>query len=489
MTKALPTKPVKIFSLILGPALFAIINLLPVPPMLNPVAWKVISVAVWMITWWTTETVPLPVTALIPLLLFPLLGVFEIREAAASYAHPVIFLFMGGFMIALGLEKRNLHLRIALNLIKLTGTHPDGIILGFMLSTAFISMWISNTATTVMMLPIAMSVISLLKAEETLQSARSFRRFALSLLLGIAYAANIGGAMTIIGTPPNVVSIAYVRDLLEIDLTFARWLIIGMPVGAILIGATYLLMTKLIYPSGIKNFEASEKLINDKIRALGAVSREEMAVTAVFVTTAVCWIIRQPLNNLIGANVLNDTIIAMAGGVLMFVIPVDVKKGEYLLDWESTKRLPWGILILFGGGICLAGGLESSGLVQLIGELIAGRREINLWILVLILTSIMLFMTEIMSNVALCVIFIPVIIGITQGFGYNPLLAVIPATLSSSYAFMMPISTPPNAIVFSSGQIKMREMMVIGVFLNILAIAILMFAAYLLPVVGFPTLP
>lgn len=468
----------------LGPVLFICINFLPAPELLNPVAWKVISVAAWMITWWITETVPLPVTALIPLLLFPLIGIFEIKEAAASYAHPVIFLFMGGFMIALGLEKRNLHLRIALNLIKLTGTHPDGIILGFMLSTAFISMWISNTATTVMMLPIAMSVISLLRAEEAPEGTKSFRRFALSLLLGIAYAANIGGAMTIIGTPPNVVSIAYVRDLLETDLTFTRWLVIGFPVGVFLIGVTYFLMTKIIYPSGIKNFEASEQLIHGKIKALGAISKEEITVTIVFATTAICWIIRQPINNLIGSNVLNDTVIAMAGGVLMFIIPVDVRKGEYLLDWESTKKLPWGILILFGGGICLASGLEHSGLVQLIGELIASQRDINVWVLVLILTSIMLFMTEIMSNVALCVIFIPVIIGITQGFGYNPLLAVIPATLSASYAFMMPVSTPPNAIVFSSGQIKIREMMVIGVFLNVLAIATLMLAAYFMSRIG-----
>ena len=480
MTKTSPARPVKLFSLILGPVLFAVINLLPVPDLLTPVAWKVISVAAWMIIWWVTETVPLPVTALVPLLLFPLVGVFEIKQAAAAYAHPMIFLFMGGFMIALGLEKRNLHLRIALNLIKLTGTHPNGIVLGFMLSTAFISMWISNTATTVMMLPIAMSVISLLRAEEVSGSAKSFHRFALSLLLGIAYAANIGGAMTIIGTPPNVVSIAYVRDLLEIDLTFAEWLLIGLPVGAILISATYVIMTKIIYPSGIKNFEASEKLIQDKIQALGPVSKEETVVMAVFTMTAICWIVRQPINNLIGTNLLNDTIIAMAGGILMFIIPVNLKNGSFLLDWESTERLPWGILILFGGGICLASGLESSGLVQLTGELIAGWQHISVWLLVLILTSIMLFMTEIMSNVALCVIFIPVVIGITQGFGYNPLLAVIPATLASSFAFMMPVSTPPNAIVFSSGQIKIREMMLIGFFLNALAIGVLMLAARLL---------
>ncbi len=481
MVKALPTKPIKLVSLLLGPALFLLINLLPVPGLLTPLAWKVISVAVWMITWWTTETVPLPVTALIPLLLFPLLGIFEIKEAAASYAHPVIFLFMGGFMIALGLEKRNLHLRIALNLIKLTGTHPNGIVLGFMLSTAFISMWISNTATTVIMLPIAMSVIGLLKAEQEGHEAKSFRRFALSLLLGIAYAANIGGAMTIIGTPPNVVSIAYVRDLLDIDLTFAGWLIIGFPVGSLLIAATYFLMTRFIYPSGLKNFEASEKLIHDKINALGKISREEIAVAVVFAITALCWIMRQPLNNLIGTNVLNDTIIAMAGGISMFILPVNIKKGEYLVDWESTKKLPWGILILFGGGICLARGLESSGLVQFIGELIAGQREINVWLLVLIFTTITLLMTEIMSNVALIVIFIPVVIAICQGFGYDPLLSVIPATLSASYAFMMPVSTPPNAIVFSSGYIKIREMMVIGVFLNMIAIATLMLAAYFLP--------
>ncbi|MDN5217320.1 DASS family sodium-coupled anion symporter [Fulvivirgaceae bacterium BMA12] len=481
MVKTLPTKPIKLVSLLLGPALFLVINLLPVPELLTPLAWKVISVAVWMITWWTTETVPLPVTALIPLLLFPLLGIFEIKEAAASYAHPVIFLFMGGFMIALGLEKRNLHLRIALNLIKITGTHPNGIVLGFMLSTAFISMWISNTATTVMMLPIAMSVIGLLKAEQERQAAKSFRRFALSLLLGIAYAANIGGAMTIIGTPPNVVSIAYVRDLLDIDLTFTSWLIIGFPVGSLLIAATFFLMTRVIYPSGLKSFEASEKLIHDKINTLGKISREEIAVAVVFAITALCWIMRQPLNNLIGTNVLNDTIIAMAGGVAMFILPVNIKKGEYLVDWESTKNLPWGILILFGGGICLARGLESSGLVQFIGELIAGQREINVWLLVLIFTTITLLMTEIMSNVALIVIFIPVVIAICQGFGYDPLLSVIPATLSASYAFMMPVSTPPNAIVFSSGYIKIREMMVIGVLLNIIAIATLMLTAYFLP--------
>ncbi len=430
-----------------------------------------------MVIWWVTETVSLSVTALLPMILFPLLGVFTIQQSTAPYAHPIIFLFMGGFLIALGIEKRNLHKRIALNLVKATGTHPNGIILGFMVATAFISMWISNTATTVMMLPIAMSVIALLEKEETTIPTKSFHRFALSLLLGIAYSANVGGAMTIIGTPPNVVAIGQFSEFLNVDMTFSKWLLIGLPVGVVLIAITFLVMTRVIYPSHIGNFEASEKLLKDQVKNLGKFTREETVVSIVFILTALSWILRQPINHLIGKNLLNDTIIAMAGGILMFVIPVNKKKGEYLLDWESTQRMPWGILILFGGGMCLAKGMESSGLVELIGATLSSYGNINMWLLVLVLTAITLFMTEIMSNVALATVFIPVVISIGQGFGYPPLVLAIPATMAASYAFMMPISTPPNAIVFSSGLIQIKEMIRVGFILNIISILLLVLGA------------
>ncbi len=472
------TKSIKIFPLILGPCFFIFMDsMTPIEPF-SETAWHVMSVAGWMIIWWVTEAIPIFVTAILPMVMFPLLNVFTIKEATSHYAHPIIFLFLGGFLIALGIEHRNLHRRIALNLVRLTGTHPNGIILGFMLATAFISMWISNTATTVMMLPIALSVVNLLAKEKKELVEKSFNRFALGLMLGIAYAANIGGAITIIGTPPNVVSIGFIHDLLNREISFSEWLVVGLPVGAVLIALTYLLITKVIYPSRIKSFAASEKLFDDNIEALGKFSKPEILVSIVFVTTAILWILRQPLNNLIGTNSLNDTIIAMAGGMLMFIIPVNIKKGEFLVPWEETKQLPWGILILFGGGMCLAKGMETAGLVQLIGESIAAQGTINLWLLALILTSIMLFMTELMSNIALATIFIPVVIGIAQGFNYDPLVLVIPATMSASYAFMMPISTPPNAIVFSSGHIRIKEMMRIGIFLNLLSIAVLMLAAY-----------
>lgn len=441
-------------------------------------AWKVLAVAGWMVIWWVTEAIPIFVTAILPMVLFPLLNVFTIKEATANYAHPIIFLFLGGFLIALGIEHRNLHKRIALNLVKFTGTHPNGIILGFMIATAFISMWISNTATTVMMLPIAMSVINLLAKEIGSDGEKSFHRFAVGLMLGIAYSANIGGAMTIIGTPPNVVSVGFIQELLGVDIGFSEWLIVGLPVGLCLIAITYFLLTKIIYPSRIKNFAASDQLIKQNIKDLGRFSKNEILVGIVFIATALSWIMRQPINNFIGHNLINDTIIAMAGGTLMFIIPVNMKKGEFLVPWEETKNLPWGILILFGGGLCLAKGMETAGLVQLVGEKIAAQGHINIWVLMILLTTIMLFMTELMSNIALATIFIPVVISIALGFNYEPLFLVIPATLSASYAFMMPVSTPPNAIVFSSGQIKMKEMMRIGIVLNILSIIVLILAGY-----------
>lgn len=467
---------IRVAILLAGPLVFLICLTTIETEGLSLGATQVIALALWMVIWWMTEAVPLPVTALLPLILFPVMDIFSTAEAAAPYASPIVFLFMGGFLIALAMEKRNLHTRIALNIISITGTHANGIILGFMMATAFLSMWISNTATAVMMLPIALSVVDLLQdSKEGSLPSQGYRRFALSLMLGIAYAANIGGTTTIIGTPPNVVFLGYMQEFYQRDMEFGRWLFIGIPVCFTLLTITYLLMTKVLFPHHLKKLAGSDQLIKDKLRLLGPMSRAEKQVAAIFFLTAACWIFQSNINNLLGGEYLDNTIVAMGGGVLMFITPVSLQRQEFVLDWKSTERLPWGILLLFGGGLCLAKGMESSGIVQLVGDKIAGSGDISLWLLLLLLTAFMLFMTELMSNVALTVIFLPVVLGIADSLEINPLYLAIPVTLAASCAFMMPISTPPNAVVFSSGHIRMFDMVKAGFFLNLISIIVLVF--------------
>ncbi|MEM1405883.1 MAG: DASS family sodium-coupled anion symporter, partial [Bacteroidota bacterium] len=355
----------KIIGFILGPFIFTVLLFLFGESDIG----KVLALAAWMITWWITEAAPIPVTALLPLVLLPYLGIFTIAESTAPYASPIIFLFMGGFMIALGLEKHNLHQRIALNLIKITGASGNGIILGFMIATALLSMWISNTATAVMMLPIATSVVQLLLKNNKM--SKSDKRFALGLMLSIAYAANIGGTMTIIGTPPNVVMTGYLSELVEFEMSFSQWLPIGLPAGLSILVCTYFLITRVLFSNGIREIEGSNLLIQNKLESLGKFSKEEKLVTFVFTLTALCWVFKPNINILIGYPFLSDATTAMAGGILMFIMPVDFKKSKFLMQWEDTQRLPWGILILFGGGMTLAKGMEKSGIIQVIGEYVA----------------------------------------------------------------------------------------------------------------------
>jgi len=461
----------KIFGLIAGPTVFALLMLWNPSSSLSHEAWKVIAVAAWMVVWWITEAAPIAVTALLPIVLFPLTGIFTVDEATAPYANKIIFLFMGGFMLGLAMERHNLHKRIALNLIRLTGTNPNGIILGFMLTTAFISMWISNTATTVMMLPIGLSIINLLGIDQA--SERGKKRFALSLMLGIAYAANIGGTATIIGTPPNVAWVGFMGDMLNTEVTFAKYLSVGLPICLIMLSITYLLITKVLYPSRIARLSDSAQVIENQLSELGKISKAEKRVAVIFVVTALAWILRGSINSWLDTNLLNDSIIAIAGGILMFITPLEIKKTKFLLEWEYTSKLPWGILLLFGGGLTLAKAMEKSNIVQVVGETIEGNGDISPILLIAGLTAFMLFMTELMSNVALTVIFVPVVIGISVSLNINPMYLTMPVTLAASYAFMMPISTPPNAIVFSSGMIRIKDMMRAGILLNVIAIVLL----------------
>lgn len=466
---------IKIIGLFLGPILFVAITQFGSGDVLSPQAWYVLGVGAWMIFWWITEAVPIAVAALLPIVLFPPLQVASLADATAPYASPIIFLFMGGFFIALGLEQHGLHKRIALNLVKMTGTSANGIIFGFMLATGFLSMWISNTASTIMMLPIAATVIKLIKGSAS--DKRGFKLFALSLMLGIAYSANIGGMATIIGTPPNVVFVGYAEQMIKTDIDFSKWLLIGIPISGGLLLITFLFLTQVLYRNHLGQIDGASQLIDIEIKKLGSMGRQEIMVAIVFGLTAFLWIFKLPINNLVGTKILNDTATAMIGGILMFGLPVNVKKGKGLVPWKATKRLPWGILLLFGGGMSLAKGMESTGLINIIADFVAQNPMASIWVYIILIGS-MLFFTEVMSNVALATIYIPVVIGIANGLGMDPLLVSIPVAMAASCAFMMPISTPPNAIVFSSGHIRMKQMIRTGFLLNIISVFALVLASF-----------
>jgi sodium-dependent dicarboxylate transporter 2/3/5 len=446
------------------------------------------GIALWMILWWVTEAAPIPVTALIPLVAFPFLGIMNISAAAAPYANHIIFLFMGGFLIAIALEKHRLHERIALKLIGITGTSGNGIILGFMIATGGISMWISNTATAMMMLPIAMSVIDLLRRDKSQpihEMEKSERNFALALLLMVGYAATLGGLATLIGTPPNVVFAGLLNEYYHEKVNFGKWMLVGVPISIALLFSTYFILTGLLFPNRLKKVAGTDELLSEKLKELGPVSKTEKRVMAIFLLTSILWIFQQPMNEFIfGEELLNDTNVAMLGGLLMFLVPTDSKDLKFILDWSDTQHLQWGILILFGGGLCLAGGLQNAGIIQYLGNWIAEQSSFNTT-MILMLIVITVLLSELMSNVALVQIFIPVIFGISQSLHLNPFLLGIPVTLAASIGFMFPIATPPNAIVFSSGYIRMRDMIKAGALLDVASVFIILVGSITLVVAVF----
>ena len=466
---------IRLFFFILGPLAFVIVYLAIPETFVSPGAHKTLALAAWMIIWWISEAAPIPVTALLPLVLFPFMGIMKMSDAAAPYANHIIFLFMGGFLIAIALEKHRLHERIALNLIKVTGTSGNGIILGFMIATGVISMWISNTATAMMMLPIGTSVIRLLnpRPDSTLYDlAKPQRNFALGVMFAIGYSSSIGGIATLIGSPPNVVFKGLLEETYGLKVSFGDWMLVGVPMAILILASTYIIITRILFPNGIRNVEGSDALLDEKLATLGTISSTEKKVLAVFTLTSLLWIFQELINSVVfkGAGLLNDSNIAMMGGLLMFVVPIDFEKSEFILEWRDTKQLQWGILILFGGGLCLANGLQETGIIH--GLWIAQRNEYN-WKLILLLIVAGVFLTEVMSNVALVQIFIPVIFGIADGLKADPIMLALPVTLAASMAFMLPISTPPNAIIFSSGYVKMKDMVRAGLLMNIVAILII----------------
>lgn len=457
-------------GLFLGPILFFILLNLPFE-MVSEQGDAVIAVAVWMVIWWVTDAVSISVTALLPLILFPLLKIMPIVDVGANYGSPIIFLFFGGFVMALALEKVNLHKRIALNIIKITGTTPNKVVLGFMIATASLSMWISNTASTVVMLPIAMSVIGLLINDKD-GFSKSDQNFALCVMLGIAFSANAGGIATVIGTPPNSVMIGLLENEYNIQISFLKWMVIGVPFSVVMIAISYLVLVKWMFPNKQLKFTASKDIINDELKKLGPMSGKEKMVLVIFGITVFLWIFRTLINNIFPELGLSDTIISMIAAVSLFAIPYNLKKGDFIIQWKDTSKLAWGILILFGGGLALAKGMSVSGIVDVVANTIAAS-DISILVTAALLIILMLFMTELMSNVALVAVLAPVVAGIAIGLEIPILYLLIPVTMASSCAFMLPMATPPNAIVFASGYIKVHEMARVGIILNLIAVGLL----------------
>ncbi len=440
----------------------------------------VLCIAVLMISWWVLDAMPLPVVALVPIVLFPLLNISTLKEVTKSYADSIIFLFMGGFFIGIAIEKWNLHKRIALGIINITGTNGNRIILGFIIATGFLSMWLSNTATTMMMFPIAMSVIHVISSHN--KESTGVKNFSLVLMLCIAYASNFALG-TIIGTPPNVAYVNYIHEKFNYTVGFTDWMIVFTPLTIVLLFMLYWVMVKFLFPNGIKHSVEGKSYIKSELKSLGKLSAPEKRVLIVFAVTVILWITKDIINTIQKIVELDDTIIAMMGAISLFIIPSGNKKTtkeERLLDWPDTTKMAWGILILFGGGIALAKALEDAKLMDQLGTYIASYATDNVFLMILIVTTISVFLSEVMSNVAQVIVMAPVITAVAVAMHVDPLLLGIPMTLGASCASMLPMGTPPNAIVFASGHIKLKDMIKAGFVLNIICIILITLFCWLL---------
>jgi sodium-dependent dicarboxylate transporter 2/3/5 len=453
---------------VLGPLLLMAAVVLPPPPGLGVEGWHTAGVAALMATFWIAEPIPIPATALLPLVLFPVLGLGDVREAAEPFANPIIFLFLGGFVIALAMERWNLHRRVAIRLLARIGTSPSRIILGVLIASALVSMWVSNTATSLMMLPIALSIVQLLPHDA---SRRDLRDFPVALLLAVAYGATTGGMATLIGTPPNALLAAYMSDVYGVQIGFAQWMLLGVPVTLLALPVVYLALTRVLFRPGSGALPGAADLIARESARLGRPGRGELAVAVVFALTAAGWIL-QPLIAR-AAPLVSDTSIAIGGALLLFMIPVDLRHGRFVMDWEATKNVPWGVLLLFGGGLSLAGAIERHGLARYLGELAASLDGLPVLALLAIVCFGILLLTELTSNTATAATFLPIAGALALSTGQSPLLFMIPAALAANCSYMMPVGTPPNAIVYGSGRVPLPDMARAGLLLNVLLVPLI----------------
>lgn len=466
-------------GLLLGPALLILMVLLPAPAGLEVTAWRTAAVGCLMAIWWVSEAIPIPATALLPIVLFPLLGITTIEGAASPYANSVIFLFLGGFLIAQAMQRWVLHRRIALMVILRVGTQPIRLVGGFMLASAFLSMWVSNTATAVMMLPIGVSVVQLARhasAESTDTDTSGDRNFATAMMLGIAYACSIGGLGTLIGTPPNALLVGYMQDVHGVRIGFGEWMLLGLPLVAVGLPLAWLILTKVAYPIRLGEIPGGAQTIRLELRKLGVWTRGEKIVASVFTMAAILWILRPLLESVLPG--ISDTGIAIGAALILFFLPVHPSRGIFALEWEDARGLPWDVLILFGGGLSLAAAINQSGLAGWIGEMLSALQSLPTIAIIVGIAAVVIFLTELTSNTATAAAFLPVLGSLAVGIGVDPLHLTIPAALAASCAFMLPVATPPNAIVFGSGHVTISEMTRAGLYLNLLFIVLITVFGY-----------
>ena len=466
-----------------GLAVLAATLVLPAPEGLAIEAWRAAGVGLLMACWWMTEALPIPATSLVPLALFPPAGVADIRAAAEPYANPILFLFLGGFLLAKGLERWGLHRRLALAVVAAVGTEPRRIVLGFMLASGLLSMGISNTATAVMMLPIALSVVDLARRDEVGSEADD-HAFALVLMLGVAYACSIGGLGTLIGTPTNAFLAAFVEEAYGVEVSFAGWLAIGLPLVAVGLAVLYGMLTRVVFPVRLPSLPGGRAFIAAQRAALGPISTPEKRVALVFGTVALLWVVRPLVEAVVPGT--SDAGLAILGALALFALPAGEApsgsgapeagadgEGARLLDWETARTLPWGVLLLFGGGLSLAGAISDTGLAVWIGEGLQGFAGLPTWALVGLVVVVIVVLTELTSNTATAAAFLPVLAALAATAGLAPTLLLVPATIAASCAFMLPVATPANAIAYGSGHVTIGEMVRAGVWLNVVFAALL----------------
>lgn len=460
-------------GLVLGPLIFASMLLLGEQQAVMSIeAWHVAAAGIWMAIWWATEAIPVPATALLPLVLFDPLGVATIRDTAAPYANPTIFLFMGGFMMALSLERWGLHRRIALAVVDRVGTDGRRLIGGFMLVCAVLSMWMTNTSTTMMLLPIVFSIATVIRNNVPNLSEESSKNFEIAILLGLAYSASIGGLATLIGTPPNALLMGFMAENYGIEISFARWMLVGIPVSLVMLPIAWVILTRFLFPVDIPATEAVKKHLHGLRDELGSMSSAEKRIGAIFILLILSWMFRKPVSEALGLSGVSDAGIVLTAALLLFVLPSGDREQVRLMVWEDIVRLPWGVLILFGGGLSLAAAVSDSGLALWLGQQLAPLNAWGTFVLVIAAVALVIFLTELTSNLATTATLLPVMGAIAVQAGVPPIVLTVPITIAASCAFMLPVATPPNAIVFSTGAISIPQMARAGIVLNLIGIVI-----------------
>ena len=468
-------------GLVAGPLLFFLVLLLPLPAGMSPESQRVAAVALLMACFWMAETVPIPATAMLPIFLFPLLKVMNTPEVTRSYGNQILFLFMGGFLIAVAMQKWHLHSRIALNVILKVGSSPNRLVLGFMLATALLSMWISNTATAMMMTPVAIAVIEQTRQERSRQAETDNYSFGTALMLGIAYSASIGGVATLVGTPPNAILIGIIDTLYGYEIAFVDWMKLGLPVSILMLAVTWFCLTKVLFRMGAADAqsESAHQHIQESLAEMGPMTSEEKKVAVVFFIVAVSWILRGLFTPQF-LSFVSDPAIAMAGAFLLFIIPAGREHRGFILDWETAAGIPWDIIILMGGGFALAAGFQESGLTEWLANQLSILQGVHFFVLIVVVVLFVTFLTEMTSNAATATLFIPVMGALAVSMDLHPFALMVPTALAASMAFMLPVATPPNAIVFASRQITISQMARTGFVLNILGGLIVATLSYLL---------